>query len=334
MKELFPYKTLFGDVATVVSAVSVDGEPLPRSRVDATRREVDLGELERAGWTSAAVSLDVSPPPTEISELNASGAVPQVVVVAQCGPTNSRQAVTLKQIDGEPRWSGRLELDRTSWFGRIEIRTAVTATVSGVPTRLIGEGNTWSVLLDDLPRPPINGALMIRWENFDDPADNNLRVLKLYKNDAFFLHLDPDAPILYLNSAFEGLFSLLQDRRRRPAGEQALHDETRGAIATEVWLGLFNAALQSIEHEDGVPRWPASEWQKTVLELVFERMYPEKAADDSLEEVATALMEPDGASAVQQLALPAVAAHAGASRLLRDAIRRIGGEATTEEART
>ena len=176
-----------------------------------------------------------------------------------------------------------------------------------------------------MPRPPISGALTIKWEDFTDPSDASLGILKSHSQDPLFLHLDPEEPVLYLNKAFEGLFEFASRTRRRPPAEHALHDETRGSIATEVWLSLFNSSVQSIEFdEEDAHDWPSSEWQETVLRLIFDRMFPEKTGEDALEEVVTTLRQPEGAADIQQRALPAIATHSGSVRLLRDAIRRIG----------
>jgi hypothetical protein len=323
MKEIYPYRTLFGDVAAKVKRVSVDDEPLTSDRVNSSRHEVDLAELERAGWRDAAIYFEVAGPASELAEFQKEKITASASLIAQSGPTNLRQTVRLES-DGPARWSGRLDLERSNWFGRISLRPIVTAKIDGVEHRIIGEGNEWTVLLDDLPKPPVSGALTITWEDFDSPSDETLNVLRSYAGDAFFLHLDIDSPVLYLNRSFEGLYGLLYDRRRRPPAEQALHDETRGAIATEVWLSLFNTALQAIDTHDEQVDWPQSEWQRTVLELILDRMYPEKAPVDALHEIVASLIEPEGASDVQQRVLPVVTAHSGGTRLLREAIRRIG----------
>jgi hypothetical protein len=339
MKALFPYPTLFGDITSGVSRITVDGEPLSLDRLDPTRRQIDLAELERLGWRTAALTVDVRGPGAEIEQLAAEDRHPIATVVVHCGPTNARRTIGLSPNADEPgRWTGRLDLDRADWFGRISLRSVVTATVEGIPGRIVGEGDEWTIALDDLPRPPVTGALTVKWEEFATPTDDSLSFLRAYEQEPLFLRLDPDAPILYLNKGFDGLFHLLQDRRRRPSGEHALHDETRGSIAAEVWFSLFNASLQSIERvndEDNEERswdWPAAEWQKTVLELILDRMYPEKTSEDALHEVVTALDEPEGGTTVQQLALPAIATHSGATRLLRQAIAKIGADLHEDRA--
>jgi hypothetical protein len=330
MKALYPYKTLFGDVVVRIDRVTVDGEPLPASRIDSSRREIDLAELERAGWRTAAISVEVGAPPTEVAEIAAQGGDPAAILVAHCGPTNARQTVRLTAESDDPsRWSGRLDLERLDWFGRISMRPVVTASVDSITGRIIGEGEIWTVALDDMPRPNVTGAITITWEDFSSPSNESLSFLRSRNQDPFFLHLAGEAPVLYLNRAFEGLFALLEDRRRRPPGEQSLHDETRGAIAAETWLALFNASLQAIERYDeqesnALYDWPESEWQRAVLQLVLDRMYPEKTPEDALREVGSVLDEPEGGTTIQQLALPAIVTHAGATRLLRQAIARIG----------
>ena len=102
----------------------------------------------------------------------------------------------------------------------------------------------------------MHGSIAVQWVDFANDAE---RGLKSFKDDPHHLRLDPDAPVLYLNSGFDGLEALLGDRKRRPRAEQAMHDSTRVNIASDAWQAMFVTALDAVEvdPETGMPEWPA-----------------------------------------------------------------------------
>jgi hypothetical protein len=324
MKWFYPYDTLFGDVASRLLRVTVDGDPLPSNLVDEDRHEIRLLDAERRDWHTVEMEVEIVGPAADVQEFIDAGADPKAVAILQSGPTNARLSVPLAPSEIEPsRWTGRVELERSNWFGRIEVRGVVVADVDGVPNRIIGSAPAWTIRLDDQPAPPITGAIRIVWDDFTAPE--HLPVLRRYKEEPAFLHLDPGEPVLYLNRAFEGLHALLKDQRRRNPAEQALHDQTRATLATEAWNAMFNTAILAVDQEDdGVADWPESEWQKTALEILLAAMFPDKSPEDALAEIAAARTEREAGASVEQLLLPVVSAHVGVPRLLRGAIRRIG----------
>ena len=89
---------------------------------------------------------------------------------------------------------------------------------------------------------------------------------------------------MYLNRAFEGLKALLYRKPGRDPGEQSLHDGTRAELASVAWEAMFNASVQAIRREDADedPDWPEEPWKQNALEILLERMYPDKAAADAL----------------------------------------------------
>jgi len=320
MKWIYPYKTLFGDVMAKVGEVRIDGEVPPRSLADPDAHEVDLADVERAGWHTASLNIEVVGPASELSQHEGCRAI----VTAHCSLTHTRQMLVLSR-SGDARWSGALVLDREFWYGRITLRCLLTATVEAVPHRVIGLAPEWRVDLDDLPQPSVHGSIPVLWDDFTSPT--RLPALSEYPAEPFFLHLDPERPTLYLNLDFRGLPALLSDTRRRQPAEQALRDETRSAIATQAWMGMFNAAVLGIAaYEDGGVDWPESDWQRAVLELLLPRMRPLATADEALREIHAMTSEGDGGRALQQAAMPAISAHVGAGRLLREAIRKLGSE--------
>lgn len=322
---IYPYETLFGDVALKLDSLHVDGEEVPGGSIDADRQEVRLLDLERAEWEAADLRIVLSGPLTELSDLRKSGTTPKAFAVAHCGPSNVRQVVELDPDPGNAsRWQGTLELQRTNWFGRIDLRGALVAPVDGVADRMIGTPEPWVIRLDDVPPPPVSGAIKTLWHDFSSP-DEELAWLREYKVEPAFLRLDDEQPILYLNRHFEGLKALLDRKPKRESGEQALHDQTRASIATEVWGAMFNAAVQGIRDEEGeAPDWPEEAWKRTALEMLLDRIYPDKAPDDALREIAELRRDESSSGMLQQKMLIAVSEHIHGARLLREAIKQLG----------
>ena len=322
MKWIYPYRTLFGDISAKITNVMIDGMQVSTSPIDADRREIELADIERSEWNVARVDVELSGPLMDLGRFeDARG-----IVVFECSHTNTRQTARLQTSGAESnRWWGSVNLDRDSWFGRITMRACITATVDSVSDRVIGLAPEWRLHLDDLPRPSVHGAIPVQWDSFSEP--HSTPVLTHYKGEPSFLSLDTGGPILYLNQDFPGLHALLTDTSRRPAAEHAMHDEVRAAIAVQSWMAMFNTSLLAAPvGDDGEAEWPSAEWQRTVLELLLPRMYPERNPLDALREAKTLAADEAGAAAVQQALLPAVSAHVGATRLLGSALRRLGSD--------
>ena len=320
---IYPYERLFGDVTIKLVGLRVDGEEAPEGSIDPDRQEVRLLDLERAEWEIAELKVVLTGPLTELGEWREKGILPAGFAVAHCGASNSRQALELEPDPDSPaRWEGTLELQRSNWFGRIDLRGALVAPVGEQGHRMIGEPEPWTIRLDDVPPPPVNGAIKTLWQDFGSP-DEGLEWLRDHKIEPAFLRLDNEQPVLYLNSGFEGLKALLDRKPKRQRGEQALHDQTRASIAMEAWSAMFGAAVQAIREEEGEePDWPEEAWKRTALEMLLDRLYPDKQPDDALAQVVE--MRRDGNGALQQEMLIAVSRHVGGARLLRGAIEQLG----------
>ncbi len=320
---IYPYERLFGDIDLRLDGLKVDGARVPGNRIDSDRREVRLLELEKSEWERAQLEVTVSGPQLELQERHTPA---RAIALVHCAASNSRQAIELDADERDPStWHGRLELERASWFGRIDLRGSIVAEVDEVADRVIGDAEPWTIRLDDVPPPPAHGAIEIRWQEFRHP-DEHLAWLKEFEAEPAYLQLDDVQPVLYLNRSFEGLKALLDRKPAREPGEQALHDQTRATIAIEAWTAMFNASIQAIQFdEEGiVPDWPEEGWQRTALEILLERMYPDKTLEDALAEVAERAREPEGGGLLYQQLLTAVSEHVGAPRLLRGAINVLG----------
>ena len=331
MRVLFPYPILVGDVELKITDAKVDGLPIPTDLLERERRMVSVNAAERQKWDVATLQIEAVGPQTEIKERIAEGLVPKALAVLHGSATNMRRAALLEADPKNPaRWTGKLSIERPYWYGKLVLNCSLVSEVGGATDRIIGVANPWTVALDDLPRPPVKGNIPVLWDDFGNPRD--LDELKLFEAEPCFIHLDPDQPVLYLNEAFPGLRPLLEDRRRRERDEQVLHDQTRVTFATEAWGGMFNVALSAAaaaSEEDEIA-WPDAEWQRSVLEILLDRMYSDQTLSDALHEAVTLFEQGDGVSAVHERLTPAISGQVGAARLLRASITRL--ESLREEA--
>jgi len=321
---IYPYKRLFGDVEILLRKLKVDGEDVPGGRIDADRQEVRLIDLERSQWSQAEIEVTLTGPLVELRELHEDGRTPRALALVHCAASNSRQAIELERDPQNlSRWQGTLELERSSWFGRLDLRGAIVDSVEGVGDRVIGEPAPWVLRLDDVPPPPVTGAIETIWQDFSDPPEGQAWLKKVEREPAF-LRLDDDQPVLFLNSSLEGLKALLDRKTSREAAEQALHDQTRGAIAGDAWGAMFNASIQAIRQEDGEdPDWPEDAWKRTALEVLLELTHPDLTQDDALREVAEHRSDLNAGGPLQQQMFIAISKHVGAAALLRKAIKEL-----------
>ena len=327
MKTLFPYDTLFGDVTLILKEVRIDDQPVA-DRVNVDSHTVDLDRIERSDWKTAELCVTVHAPPSETSRATEA----YCVAVANCRRTNNRVSTLLTADPDTPgQWHGELLVERAYWYARADLRACVTATVEGTSRRIIGSSDTWSLLFDDLPDRPVNGAIKITWVDFDQPSEDKA-YLRDYRHHYVYLSIDPDEPQLFLNRSFDGLEQLLTDRRRR-GRDKALHDQTRASIADKTWSALFNAALDAVEGDDETEEleWPSVDWQRNVLESLLSRMYPDKSPEEALHDAWTVRNRSGNPGTLQELLAPAATMQVRAPRLLRDGIRSTAADFATDE---
>lgn len=330
MIAIYPYETLVGDVRVTIERVVIDGKLLSSNYIDPDLLEIAFRDLESDHWDEAMIDVTVTAPAGELTghpEWEDFVALTHTV----CAHTNTRRVLHLTPDPHSPgRWHGSVALSRDEWYGRAALHAIVAATVEGVPHRAIGTSETWSLGFDDLPPSPVHGSIAVQWVNFGTDTE---RGLKLFRDDPHHLRLDPEAPVLYLNSGFEGLEALLGDRRRRPRAEQAMHDSTRSSIASDAWQAMFVTALDAVETdpETGMPEWPAEEWRVVVLKTLFPRIYPHLGPEDALIEAVQSRSSGEGSGELLERLLPAAAMQVGTASLLRRGIALLEKDSETKE---
>lgn len=228
-----------------------------------------------------SVNLDVEAriPQREISDFGYTNL--QVTVVARSSLTDVRQAVRLEQENGDAGlWKTSLTLDRRQFQGEVSLETMLTGVVQGVAYRLLARGETWTVVMDEATRNPLQGGLPIKWVDFTEQPE-----LRAYADEPFHIDMEGTLPILYLNKHIDDLPRVLPPRGQPDGAMRALYETVRTGIARTVWLTLFDAALAGItlpEDADDEPGWPQTRWQQDVLRRILTHVYPDMSESEAL----------------------------------------------------
>lgn len=326
MKNLiFPYKTLDGDVRLRLYGGGLDDGDWPKSPYTADFRLVQLHDLDKADWQVAHFEVEATVPAEEVAKR---GTDVRVLAVVECPSTQYRATVPLRAEPGGAKWSGRVELHRDNFAGKVSVHALVAGEVHRTANRYLGISDTWAVYFDEPDVPPLSGTMRCRWVDFENPGD--LRFLKTFAEHPFYTDLDSPQPTLYLNSAkhFEGLSTLLGDRKRT-AAEKPLHNAERLSIARTVWMALFNTSIASIPREDdGTPDWPAEDWKRNVLRKMLARIYPLQSDGERLAAALEARSSNEQAGQIESRAQMTIDSIIRVPRLLRLTLEFIKGSAT------
>ncbi|MFD1935162.1 hypothetical protein ACFSKW_27180 [Nonomuraea mangrovi] len=311
MKTLFPYRTLLGEITLEVKEARLDGKPLPLSMISAVERVVALHQVERDDWERARVVFRMRTP----EELAKPDEWPNVACVAVLTEkrTNNRIVTRLKQ-QSDGTWIGVVELHRDWHVGQAEVEGIVTATVGGVPGRVIARTERrWTVDLQ-VRTPTRKKTVKTLWADFASEANPYLNP---YKTDPWAIEAAGDEPVVYLNSGFEGLQFLLESSART---DKAVQDALAGQIAADCWTAFFNAATYAIEDEDGQPQWPGG-WHESVLRRMLPDVFPDRSPDDALSEIFERRKAGEGGGELQTQVLHASIKQARTSKSLGTYIR-------------
>ena len=191
-----------------------------------------------------------------------------LIVVANCRPTNTRQALTLEAAQ-HGQWEGTLELERDNYRDRVELRALLAPRGGPLARKPVGFPSSWNVYFDEPPSFRFRGTLAVRWVNFKSPEEKSLA--KDFPDSTHVVSFDGGMPELLLNSDFPGLEPILKDQPSRRGADKAMHDMQRTSIARAVWMALVSDSLAAIKlgDEDEPADWPDEDWQREVLETIL-----------------------------------------------------------------
>jgi hypothetical protein len=314
MRTVFPYPILASAVALKVVSVTVDNRPVSIiNAVSDSQRVIALHGISR-DWVEVRIGVVVS---TDANELSAGPwKSPVCIAMVQNSKTNVREAFPLRRgASGD--WHGDIELRHGEHVGRCEISASVIAEVGAVSGRLIGMvDESWSA--DFEARHPVRQrSVRMLWKDF---ADNSNDFLEKYREDPWFLDANSEEPVLYLNSAVEGFRSMLENSKT--AEQKIVGEVLMSQIASEVWSGMFGAALFASSADGDDAQWPGG-WYDDVLKRMLPDLFPDMSPDEALLELVGRRVAGESGPDFQARLLHASTKHAKKQKAVAGAVREL-----------
>jgi len=290
MRRLVPYPVLAGEIALDITEVRLDGVPLDYRMVAPSKRTVALHRAEREKWGEARLSVRLRPPVEELRNGDWREVLPQVIAFER--RTNTRDVVVLKERDGDS-WGGEITVFADRHLGRVQIGGQITATVGGVPGRIIGGVDApWTVDLQ-ATTPTRENSIKVTWADFSDEANPHLHD---YRQDPWYVETTGQEPLIYLNRRVEGLEEILKHAR---APEREVREAIASEIAKDTWVTLFNDALFAAEiDEDERAEWPGG-WREGVLKKLLPGAFPDLSPREALQEAVARCRSGEGGGDLQ-----------------------------------
>lgn len=282
MKRLVPYTTLRrsdGVTSLELHAARVDDDPLPVSLVNRSERVVAVHGVGYADWRSARLSMRMHVPVVPNPEARGWRDVRAAVAVGN--RSSNIRAVTPLFQESDGLWTGDVRIDRDEHKGRTQLTGLVTATVDGVPGRLIGGSEeAWTVDVDSRTAHREQDMRVVE-ADFGDEAHPHLNA---YRHNEWTVDAAGEVPTIYLNTAVEGIARLLTRTDRMAPAESALRKVLSAKLGTEVWMTLFYGAVDEIRVEDDTPQWPGG-WRDATLRSMLPDVFPDRSPEDALREL-------------------------------------------------
>jgi hypothetical protein len=139
MPALYPYRILTNQPKLVVTKLTMDGNQPSGQAIDVDSRTVDMASLGLDGWRYCSLSVRIEAVSEEVRQVEADGRQVTMTLVASASASESRQSIQLNRSDvAVPTWSGRIDLERCNFSGKISLRAVATTTVDGIDHRFVG----------------------------------------------------------------------------------------------------------------------------------------------------------------------------------------------------
>lgn len=329
--EFFPYRYQDNPITLKINGVFVDGV----SRLDLMRPDLAVIDLTvLPNWAAVELPLEV-----RISSQMAQAVLPPVeqsvrpwrVVVTSASLTQGgrqigwRQSKQLMTVDeNKLNWTGSVHFLRDDVGTAVRLKAFVTRSspltqgqlgFADEPGLRMGASEEWIVQIDPKSIPP-GKSMRVEWVHFatcDKPHLNQVA------DSLYYLDLDQDFPVLYLNEDIPDLKTVLENESHI-GSRAAIRDTIFRSIAQPVWLALTLHAA-STPAEDGNER---PEWQQSVLKHMAPRIYHGESEEAAVENLARDGRDPNAQTVLLQRLIPAVQQYLdlkkSTSRLFRDAL--------------
>ncbi|MEU6067242.1 hypothetical protein ABZ864_22810 [Streptomyces sp. NPDC047082] len=285
MKQLVPYPTLRrsdGPVALEVMEGRIDDDALPLELVNLRERAVAVHGVGYADWHTARLAVRMRVPEMALPEAESRGWRDIGVSVALANRTSNIRAVTPLRKEAPGTWAGSVRIDRDDHVGRLQLTGIVTATVDGIPGRLIGTTEeAWTV---DVDVRTAHREQEIRVVEVDFGASSHPQ-LNDFRHDEWTVDASGGVPTVYINTAVEEVARLLSAKPRGLSlAESVLQKALAAKLGTELWVTLFNSAVDEVRLEDGEPQWPGG-WRDSTLRRMLPDVCPDRSPEDALREL-------------------------------------------------
>lgn len=283
---LYPYSTLFGEIDFQINepflSRTQEGRTrkLPEDFIDQQARQILLWPEAETEWNMINIPVSVKVSLSDLKNLECEPKDVSLILVAECLATQIRIPTQLS-LEDDSTWTGTVELAREHFRGPTELKGILSGPTNGRKHRRLGETDSWVIHFHEKARRFPHGALDLRWVNFTESENADLRK---YANEMVYVDVRGLDPMVYLNSDFEGLPRLFADLPRPSGHRLSLLESVRTGIAKSVWLVLFQASLAELaqyETEDDIG-WPATPWKTNVLKMILPHIFPNSTEDSYL----------------------------------------------------
>ncbi|WP_406477597.1 hypothetical protein [Streptomyces platensis] len=320
MKAVFPYPVLSGDVVLSVDRVFVDNTPRRWDKISDQEHVIALHEV-KSDWNEIRIKVSVVADEEELT--NGPWSSASCVAVVRNRRTKIRHNFSLRPV-GPGQWTGEVELRRGEHVGRCEMDAWIVAEVGGEHGRLVGRArDVWHADFEaDVPSR--QRSIKMVWKDFADETNGELNE---FQEDPWLLDGQADEPVLYLNSAIEGLRAVLE---RAVSPEQKVVREIMASqISAEAWVAMFNAALYASAMEGDRAQWPGG-WHEDVLKRMLPDLFPDRTPDEALTELVERRVEGESGGDLQRRLMHAATLQSRKPKAVTNALRTVGRMATEE----
>ncbi|MEU7136660.1 hypothetical protein [Streptomyces sp. NPDC046261] len=321
MKAVFPYPVLTGEITLVADEVVVDNTPRRLGLISDREHVIALHEV-KGRWNEIRIKVSVTADAGELA--TGPWIAPVCIAVVRNRRTRIRHTFPLRSA--EPgKWRGEVELRQGEQLDACEIDASIVAEVGGEAGRLIGTArDRWRADFE-AKLPTQQRSIKMVWKDFTDESNPEFAE---FRDDPWLLDAQADEPVLYLNSAVEGLRGVLENAA---TPEQKIVREVMAAqIASESWASMFNAALYASGMEDGQVQWPGG-WHEDVLRRMLPDLFTDRAPDEGLTELVERRTEGQNGGDLQRRVMHAATLQSRKPKAVAGALKSLGRMASTRE---
>lgn len=286
-------------------------------------------EVGSGGWMRLGIDFELKSSLEDLRSLLHPGEAVELalkpILSVRCPTTNLRFVAPVDR--GKAGWRSEVVIDRLSVRRVVTIKPILLRSAPGVSHPIVGRANVSGSLIGEGPAVqlivdasanPFEGGLDVRWEDFRASADLWRRT---HDTDIYSISFEPE-PILWLNSRHQELRAILhngEDSGATSFVRQALFSYLKEGV----WASLFRAAASSIARDPETDKIVIPDgWQEVVVDNLLPHLYPEAGGqDERLDELASALLNPDAGTDVEVRLRSAVQALADSTKSMTRMLR-------------